>query len=262
MQVKRYIWNKYRDEVNHKKVVKFGEAMWRSMFYSFFCVLGYVTLCLPDYAIWLRNNEENFIDWPNHPISWLMNFYYQVELGCYIHQLHWTEVNRSDAVEMIVHHVITIILILFSYLNNFTRVGTSILLCHDFADIFLEIGKCFNYTSKVPEFKPWASKITDSLFACFAVSFFVTRLVIYPRYLLYSVVWQSSSMFGIWPGWWLLSFMLCGLQCLHVFWFYLIVRMIYRLMIVGEIEKDVRSDDEDDGADPDEKDKEGDKKEN
>lgn len=34
------------------------------------------------------------------------------------------------------------------------------------------------------------------------------------------------------------------LQCLHIFWFYLISRMIYKLMIVGSVEKDVRSDDE------------------
>ena len=32
-QIKRYIWNKNRDEVNQRKVIKFGEAMWRAMFY-------------------------------------------------------------------------------------------------------------------------------------------------------------------------------------------------------------------------------------
>lgn len=261
MQVKRYIWNKHRDEVNRRKVVKFGEAMWRSMFYASFCVLGYVTLCLPEYAPWLLDIDHNFLNWPYHPISKLMAFYYQIELGCYIHQLHWTEVNRSDAAEMIIHHVITIGLILGSYLNNFTRVGTSILLCHDFADIFLEVGKCFNYTSKTPEFKAWASPITDALFVCFAVSFFVTRLVIYPRYLLYSVVIASPQMLGMWPGYWFFAILLCSLQVLHVFWFYLIARMAYRIMLVGEVEKDVRSDD-DEVTTQDDKEPDGDKKEN
>lgn len=260
-QIKRYIWNKHRDEVNRRKVVKFAEAMWRAMFYSSFTVLGFVTLCVPEYAPWLLNTADHFNHWPHHPVSRLMYLYYQIELGCYLHQLHWTEVSRSDAVEMIVHHLITITLILASFLTNFTRIGTSILLVHDFADVFLEFGKCINYISKSPESKAWASPLTDACFACFALSFFVTRLVIYPRFLLYSFLYESAAIMGMWPGYWLFSTMLVGLQCLHVFWFYLIVRMIYRLMIVGEIEKDVRSDEED-AADSPHEDKEGDKKEN
>ena len=55
---------------------------------------------------------------------------------------------RSDAFEMILHHLVTISLILLSYLTRFSRIGSSILLVHDFADIFLEIGKCFNYICK------------------------------------------------------------------------------------------------------------------
>jgi ceramide synthetase len=65
----------------------------------------------------------------------------------------------------------------------------------------------------------------------------------------------------MWSGYWVFASMLCSLQVLHVFWFYLIARMIYRMMIVGEIEKDVRSDDEG-GEDAPEEDREGDKKEN
>lgn len=251
--------------MNQRKVIKFGEAMWRAMFYLSFTILGYITLCMPEYAIWLSNTRDHWNNWPNHPISYMMNLYYQIELGCYLHQLHWTEVTRSDAIEMILHHCITIILIVSSYLTNFTRIGTSILLTHDFADVFLEIGKCFNYTSKTPEFKSWASKITDSLFACFTLSFFYTRLVLFPRYLVYSLVYEAPDIMGMWSGYYLFASMLIGLQCLHIFWFYLIARMIYRLTIVGEIEKDVRSDDED-GEDSSEEDSlpviEGDKKEN
>lgn len=260
-QIKRYVWNKHRNEVNERKVTKFAEALWRAMFYSSFCVLGFVTLCYPDYAPWFYNTQEHFNNWPHHPISTMLNFYYQIELGCYLHQLHWTEVSRSDAFEMILHHCITITLIVTSYLQNFTRIGSSILLVHDFADIFLEVGKCFNYTSKTPEYKAWASKITDALFAAFALSFLVTRLIIYPRFMVYSFLFESTPHIGMWSGWWLTATMLVGLQCLHVFWFYLIARMAYRILLVGEVEKDVRSDDEDD-ADLPEADNEGDKKEN
>jgi hypothetical protein len=250
--------------VNNKKVSKFAEALWRAMFYTVFCFLGIVTLFYPEQAEWLFNSRNHWNNWPHHPITAMINLYYQIELGCYIHQLHWTEVTRSDAAEMILHHCITIILIVASYLTNFTRIGTSILLVHDFADIFLEYGKCMNYTSKTPEFKPWASKITDGFFACFAISFFVTRLVLYPRFLVYSLLFEAPEIMGMWPGYWLFATMLVGLQCLHIFWFYLISRMIYRMLVVGEIEKDVRSDEEDDKEFHDDStdDYEGDKKDN
>ena len=71
----------------------------------------------------------------------------------YIIIFRWTEVTRSDALEMIVHHLVTIALILLSYLTRFSRIGASILLVHDFADIFLEMGKCFNYICKSREDK-------------------------------------------------------------------------------------------------------------
>lgn len=37
--------------------------------------------------------------------------------------------------------------------------------------------------------------------------------------------------------------LLVALQCLHIFWFYLILKMIFRLMS-GNMSKDERSDDE------------------
>mmetsp|Transcript_15119 Transcript_15119/g.33343 ORF Transcript_15119/g.33343 Transcript_15119/m.33343 type:complete len:172 (+) Transcript_15119:2-517(+) len=145
---------------------------------------------------------------------------------------------------MILHHLITITLIVMCYPCNFFRAGSTILLVHDSADIFLEYGKCLNYISKVPEHKAWASRATDVCFAFFATFFFVTRLVIFPRYCVYSLIFEAPSVFGMWGGFWP-NFLLYGtLQLLHVFWFVLILKMAYKIVTVGEVEKDVRSDDE------------------
>jgi len=183
-------------------------------------------------------------NWPHQAILPAVEFYYQVELGAYLHQLMWTEVSRSDSLEMIVHHLTTILLIVFSYLTNFSRFGSVILLLHDLADVFLESAKVFNYTSKAPGHH-FAKHLCDVLFATFAITFFITRLVLYPRYILYTVFFEAPGIFGInWPGYWVFAGLLSTLQCLHVFWFYLIFRMVYRLVTTG-IEKDERSDDED-----------------
>lgn len=71
--------------------------------------------------------------------------------------------------------------------------------------------------------------------------------MIYPRYLVYSLVFEAPQVLGVvWPGYWVFASLLVALQFLHVFWFYLILKMAWKLVFVGEsIEKDVRSDDDD-----------------
>lgn len=200
---------------------------------------------------WLLDSNKFWIGWPKHTMTKSLEFYYHVELASYIHQLMWTEVTRSDAIEMILHHVSTIILVLFSYLTNYTRVGAAILFLHDIADIFLEAAKIFNYLSKGVDsnkrawIRSWAKTCCDILFALFAIIFFITRLVIYPKYILYSIIYETPVYFNVfeWFGYWIFAVLLIVLQFLHIFWFYLIVVMIYRLVTTG-IEKDERSDDE------------------
>mmetsp|Transcript_35947 Transcript_35947/g.77575 ORF Transcript_35947/g.77575 Transcript_35947/m.77575 type:complete len:173 (+) Transcript_35947:2-520(+) len=147
---------------------------------------------------------------------------------------------------MILHHLITIALITISFLNNFTRIGSVILLLHDVADVFLEAGKVLNYISKAKGGK-WLAPIVDSIFGLFAVSFFVTRLVLYPRYILWSMSTEGYGHFGGgWPVGWSFVVLLFALQFLHIFWFYLIMRMVVKICSTGTVEKDERSDDEDD----------------
>lgn len=240
--VNEYLWSRRRNTAINKKVTKFVEALWRFVFYAFFNYLGIKALFFPSTASWVLDTKQHWMGWPLQPQVDGIIFYYQIELGSYIHQAMWTEVTRSDAAEMLLHHFTTILLILMSYLTNFTRIGSSILLVHDLADIFLESGKCFVYISKAKGNK-WITVVCDSLFAIFALSFFVTRLVIYPRFLVYSLVYEAPAIMGMWPGYWAFAGLLIVLQCLHIFWFYLICRMIYRLLTTG-IEKDERSDDD------------------
>jgi uncharacterized membrane protein len=128
--------------------------------------------------------------------------------------------------------------------TNYTRVGVTIMLLHDFADVFLESAKVFNYSSKAKGHE-WAKIVCDVLFGIFAITFFVTRLVLYPVFVIRSVLFEAPGFFGIdWLGYWLFASLLLVLQGLHIFWFYLIARMLVRLFTTG-IEKDERSDDED-----------------
>jgi ceramide synthetase len=234
----RHVTNTYS-----KKIVKFVEAFWRAFFYAAFCILGYFSLFSPDTVLWITDPSQNWRNWPFHKITPAILFYYQIELGCYFHQLMWTDRNHSDALEMMIHHIVTISLIIISHLANFFRVGAIILLIHDISDVFLETAKVLNYTAK-PASHNWLKVVVDIVFAIFAVLFFITRLVIYPGFVLTSMFTDGYQEFGIsWLGAYVYVGLLLALQALHIFWFYLISRMIYKL-VFDKIEKDERSDDE------------------
>lgn len=45
----------------------------------------------------------------------------------------------QDFLIMFLHHVATISLIVFSYVNNMARVGTLVMCLHDAADVLIEV---------------------------------------------------------------------------------------------------------------------------
>lgn len=205
--------------------------------------MGYFTLFVPKPVPWVLDSREHWANWPFQEIYPMVKIYYLVELGAYFHQLAWTEVGRSDSLEMITHHLLTILLLVSSHMVNFVRIGVTVLFIHDISDVFLEAAKCFNYTSKVKG-KEWAQIFCDVLFAIFAITFFILRLIIYPYWIFWCSYVYADERFGKnWVGFWVYFWLLLALQALHIFWFYLISRMIYRLLTTG-IEKDVRSDDD------------------
>lgn len=248
--LKRERWNRKRNLINHKKFVKFTEAFWRFLYYSTFIAIGYRVLFYPETAFWLKENDHFWVGWPLYTFNnedsatFMMKLWYKVELGCYFHQLLWTEVHRSDAMEMILHHIVTILLISTSYLQNMLRIGMLILFLHDIADIFLEAGKCFNYMSKVDRFKWIAQPLTDTLFACFAITFAVSRLYYFPFMCIKSYILDCPVLLGKWPAFNFQILLLVVLQSLHFFWFSLILKMVYKMFVTGNIEKDERSDGE------------------
>ena len=140
---------------------------WRWFYYT----------CIFAYGIWALWNKDWFWDikycwyhYPHHSVAKDIWWYYMVELSFYwalcISQVimlreiketknaqpyfesvfvcvftQFFDVKRKDFWEMFIHHITTIALMAFSWTCNLTRVGTLVLIIHDCADIFLEVGK-------------------------------------------------------------------------------------------------------------------------
>jgi len=123
------------------------------------------------------------------PSLWL-RIVYLLQLSNYIAALILlnSRKHHKDYYIMATHHLVTIALISLSYSYSMFRVGSMVLIVHDVSDIFLELGKCFNYIG-------WdtAKSIT---FAIFATTFFVSRLIIFPARVLVSVFIASYTIIG------------------------------------------------------------------
>lgn len=74
------------------------------------------------------------------------------------------DVRRSDFFQMVFHHFVTIGLLSISWLINFVRVGTLVLLSHDVSDVTLEFAKLVRYNTK-------DAKYSNACFVIFVVRY-------------------------------------------------------------------------------------------
>jgi len=59
----------------------------------------------------------------------------------------WLEERRKDYVEMMLHHVLTVWLILNSFVANELPIGLVVLACHDISDVALDLMKMVTHGS-------------------------------------------------------------------------------------------------------------------
>lgn len=256
-----------------KKQMKFNENLWYACWHTFSFIWnlrvltrdsissttpGWPLLLLSSgKSVWyyLSTAAETSLSspgWPHLIMAPYMKFFYLTELAFWVSNALYLgfETLRSDFKVMVAHHIATIFLIGASYLLNFWRVGVVVLLLHDIVDVFL-------YWAKTAHYSVAPKKIVDVLFLLFAVSFFIARLVLYPMYIVvpaldYELFRRATDNIVRWPwtvpGVWLMIFSLLVLQCLHVFWFGLIIKMLITLKKKETVTDrgDIRSDSESD----------------
>uniref|UniRef100_A0A8B9MRU0 Ceramide synthase 6 n=1 Tax=Accipiter nisus TaxID=211598 RepID=A0A8B9MRU0_9AVES len=193
---------------------------------------------------WLWNTRQCWNGYPYQPLLPDLHYYYIVELSFYWSLMfsQFIDIKRKDFGIMFTHHIVTVTLITFSYVTNLTRVGTLTLCLHDAADVVLEAAKMANYCK--------CQKLSDLLFLTFAIVFIVSRLGIYPLWILNTTLFELYEALGNFPALWIFNVLLVILQILHCFWSYLIIKAAYKAISKGKagkwnplhVAKDDRSD--------------------
>ncbi|XP_037835705.1 ceramide synthase 2 isoform X2 [Kryptolebias marmoratus] len=230
-QVERW-FRKRRGQDQPGVLKKFREASWRFGFYLSAFIGGIVALHDKQ---WLQDIREVWTDYPQQSMLESQYWYYILEMsfyGCLLFSVAF-DVKRKDFKEQIIHHLATLVLLSFSWCANFIRIGTLVMLIHDASDVLLESAKLFNYAR-------W-EKTSKTIFVLFAIVFMVTRLIIFPFWLIHCTWVYPVFYYPPFFGYYFFNVMLVVLLLLHMFWAYLIIRMIKKFMF-GKLTKDERSD--------------------
>ncbi|KAI6035161.1 longevity assurance proteins LAG1 LAC1 [Pisolithus orientalis] len=234
---------------------RFGEQGYALIYFAIMGAWGYRIMGqLPTY--WFRT-EYFWIGYPQWEMKPELKRYYLMHMAYWCQQLIvlllGLEKPRKDYQELVVHHIVTLWLIGWSYLVNLTLIGNAVYMSMDIPDAFLAFSKLLNYI-----------KLERAKFVSFVV--FIAVWTYFRHYLNFVILWSVWTEFdlvpevsrvwapptGAWLVWWMkyqIFAPILLLQMLNLFWYYLIWRIAIR-SITSTLTDD-RSDDEDNDGDAD-----------
>lgn len=228
------------------KMNKFKESAWKLTVYSTFTAAA---LLLSVGQPWFTDSRRFWLGCTRVPcpfdVPLAILLFYCAETGFYIQHIHYMlfiETKRKDRLEQMVHHVVTLCLLGYSYYLRVPYVGVMIMLVHDVNDIFLESAKMARYTGHI--------SASEVIFALFFLSWIASRLVVFPFHIIRSTLFdvpEIGRMYGvqIQPHYSILNGALGVLCVLHVYWSYLIGKIVYNALFLKKEVSDVREEDDD-----------------
>lgn len=166
------------------------------------------------------NVEESFKDTPyfDRTSTPYIREYFMLQLGYHLHSLivHVSGKIRNDFMEMLLHHSITVMLVSLAYLMNYLPMSLLILYSHDISDAFVSYTRFLVDTNY--------KKLTTVTYICLLVSWFYTRLIIFPFDLIRISCYTNPMMHEMY-GIGILGAMVHVLVILHIYWFVLLIKM-------------------------------------
>ena len=234
-QAERWLRKRSRSDTPTKSE-KLIETMWRATYYLSMWIYGLYILSQKQ---WVWDTRYCWYGYPHHHVEDETRRYYMVQLTFYwfltCSQIYGDSgKKRKDFWQMLLHHAATISLINFSWVLNMVRAGMLVLVLHDSADVFLEIAKVCKYAN--------LQKACNAVFATFVFTWIITRLYIYPKYVVYTTIFEVAEIVGVAPVYYVMNAFMVLLLVLHVIWtFYIIKALEKALKADGNIEKDERS---------------------
>ena len=217
---------------------KLAMHLFKSSFYSIVCVYGYIVLKDYDFfpkSLLGKGEMKNMFN-KGYPETFYFkrNFgfdlYYLINLNYYLCDFVWllTSEKPNDYINMLLHHICTIALILFSYLANYTQVGAIVLLLHMTSDVFVHSTR-FLLQTRFPSIFAEISGVILTINYVY-MRLYVLGEVIYTIYRYINWDWG----FIVTTLWLFLIF----LFTMHINWSYLLLSKAYELLFKAKLFED------------------------
>lgn len=215
---------------------KFHESFWKFLVYSAtWSACCYLLLLSGKYTYF----TEPWTLWDDWAIDMVVpddiKILYYIECGFYVHSIYATlymDAVRKDFFAMLVHHVLTVSLLTFSYCTKYHKTGILVLFCHDVSDVMLEFTKLNVYLkNRNGKYYPFHEYISNIGFVGFALVWFVFRLYWFPLRILYTSSVISTHVAAYRGAGLYLFFnsMMWILLVLDIYWFYFIMLFLYKV---------------------------------
>jgi acyl-CoA-dependent ceramide synthase len=232
---------KYSGEIREEKVRKTTKNLWGLIYFTCSTIYGYSFLKdLPFFPRDLLGNghlHKIYDNFPYHDRHPQLTPYYMLGMAYHMESTitHIIAPWKTDFIEMLLHHVVTITLIMLSYVSNYSDVGMLVLILIDVGDIFASMMKC------VYDICP--TSIVMSTYVVLNLTWFYTRCYFLPFRLIRVTGFElDATLDGSYTPQNFLTGGLIILTILNYWWYALFIRMLLRFLKTGE-KVDVQSED-------------------
>jgi len=228
--------NKWTESERVLRVQRFGTVSFKFIYFTVMTCMGW----------WLMRNEQwnpralygtgrielCWADMPYQSNSTWMYCYMLTELGYHLQSLMfrvYKQRHRNDFLEMALHHSTTVMLISFSFVMNYLRIGTLLLFVHNLVDINIYAIKTTVDTEYI--------KATVFIYVSLLISYAYYRLYVIPFVILRAcVVWMKVMIdpadLDVMGQYGLIG-MLSILVIVEVYWFILFLFMGHHYLLTG-----------------------------
>lgn len=178
--------------------------------------------------LWRHDYDHCFVGFPNRQENnWGLEAYYVYGIAFYTFSFLclFLDEKKKDFNAMILHHIVTILLILVSGLGGMHRIGAVIMISFDKSDILLESAKICNRL-----------KLHNSaaiFFVLFVISWIIYRVYDYPRYVLSSVFRAQQLSDSLVPQYEFCVVSLCVIYLLQIYWSWFIIKKLITMYKKG-----------------------------
>ncbi|XP_076880120.1 ceramide synthase 1 isoform X2 [Brachyhypopomus gauderio] len=231
-----------------RDVAKVPESAWKLLFYTLAWSYSTYLLFFSSYTFF-QNPSSVFYNWKSGmAVPTDIAMAYLIQGSFYGHSVYATvymDAWRKDSKVMLVHHVITLALLTFSYAFRYHNIGLLVLFLHDISDIQLEFTKLNVYfKTRGGSYHLTNDILSNMASVSFSITWFWFRLYWFPLKVLYTACVSSLQAIPNIPFYFFFNALLFALLLMNVYWFLFIVLFVVKI-VMGRGVSDVREYEED-----------------